>query len=372
MLNKRKKRICVAMVSVLICAMLSIGAVSANAAESTLGTQTPAITATYTDANGEAADGNALASGTYEMAIVVSDLAAISQMEFTATYDSAVLSFGRAVTATEAYPSLNSYGPKTANARFIYGLTSAEKTETVLSDNGAVLLTVEITVTTDSTVDMAEVMTVDENPDFTFIEVSFADRVPSGDSYIYNCYALGTAENFPGETYPMTCDLSPEISTGYTVSAYVGALASPEDEYGSYATTGATVTITTEDGEISAVTDNDGKFVLENVPNGEYTATITYKYGFDRTFTIIVNGADIVSDTMVGIVGCNWDGNDLINVNDYGLYSKSVSSRVGSDNYVTGIDIDRNGIINVNDYGIYSRFVSYTSESIDYNENIVC
>lgn len=360
MLNKRKKRICVAMVSVLICAMLSIGAVSVNAAESTLGTQTPAITATYTDANGEAADGNALASGTYEMAIVVSDLAALSQMEITASYDSTVLSFGRAVTAAEEYPSLTDFGPQTVNSRFVYGLTSADKAETVFADNSAVLLTVQITVTTDSTVDMSEVMTVNEDPNFTFIEVSFDDRVPTGDSYIYNCYALGTAENFPGETYPMTCDLSPEVSTGYTVSAYVGALASPEDEYGSYATTGAIVTITTEDGEISAVTDNEGKFVLENVPNGEYTATITYEYGFDRTFKIIVNSADITSDTMVGIVGCNWDGNGNISASDFSIYSQCFGFNSDSDGYIVGVDVDRNGNISASDFTIYSEFFGYT------------
>lgn len=371
MLNKRKKRICVAMVSVLICAMLSIGAVSVNAAESTLGTQTPAITATYTDANGEAADGNALASGTYEMAIVVSDLAALSQMEITASYDSTALSFGRAVTAAEEYPSLTSFGPQTVNSRFVYGLTSAEKTETVFADNGAVLLTVQITVTTDSTVDMSEVITVNEDPNFTFIEVSFDDRLPSGDSYIYNCYALGTAENFPGETYPMTCDLSPEISTGYTVSAYVGALALPKDEFGTYATTGAIVTITTDAGEISAVTDENGKFVLENVPNGEYTATITYKYGFERTFTIIVNGADIISDVMVGIVGCNWNSDIAVNSNDYAVYSKLVGQESTSDKFDIGIDINRDGAINSNDYSIYNQFVGYEQASTEYTNTII-
>lgn len=369
--NKSKKRICVAMVSVLICAMLSIGAVSVNAAESTLGTQTPAITATYTDANGEAADGNALASGTYEMAIVVSDLAALSQMEITASYDSTVLSFGRAVTAAEEYPSLTDFGPQTVNSRFVYGLTSADKTETVFADNSAVLLTVQITVTTDSTVDMSEVMTVNEDPNFTFIEVSFDDRVPTGDSYIYNCYALGTAENFPGETYPMTCDLSPEVSTGYTVSAYVGALTSPEKEYGTYATTGAIVSISTEDKEISAVTDENGKFVLENVPNGEYTATITYKYGFERTFTIIVNGTNVVSETMVGIVPCNWNGDDYININDYISYLALALTDKTDENYDLGVDITRDGYININDYVVYLSFALEDTSSITYADTVI-
>ena len=157
---------------------------------------------------------------------------------------------------------------------------------------------------------------------------------------------------------------------GYTVSAYVGALASPDDDYGTYATTGATVTITLEDDtQIQATTDNEGKFVLENVPNGNYTATITYQYGFERPFKIIVDGADVEAgpETMIGIVGCNWDAaNNNITSSDLSVYALSLRSTVGSDNYVLGIDIDRNGSITSSDLAICARFMRYSSTEIQY------
>ena len=159
-------------------------------------------------------------------------------------------------------------------------------------------------------------------------------------------------------------------ASGYTVSAYVGALANTNDANGTYATTGATVTINTDAGEISAVTDETGKFVLENVPNGTYEATITYQYGFTRTFTIIVNGENVESTTMVGIVGCNWDGNSAINTGDYSLYAQCVGATVNDDSYDVGFDLDRNNAINTADYSIYAAFVG-TSTSIDYADTVI-
>lgn len=156
---------------------------------------------------------------------------------------------------------------------------------------------------------------------------------------------------------------------GYTVTAYVGAMTTPTDTVGKYATTGATVSVTTEDGTvISATTDDNGMFVLENVPNGTYTATITYKSGFDRTFTIIVNGADVSSTTMVGIVGCNWDGNATINVADYNKFNAVNGAGSADEIYDVQIDVDRNGNINVADMSIYSAFNGYDSSAVSYGD----
>ena len=160
---------------------------------------------------------------------------------------------------------------------------------------------------------------------------------------------------------------------GYTVSAYVGALTTSDAEFGTYATTGATVSIQTEDGtQISAVTDDTGKFVLENVPNGAYEATITYKYGFTRTFTIIVNGADVESTTMVGIVACNWDGiNSNITTSDMSAYALCINASVGSDNYDLGIDIDRSGAITASDMAVCAGFINYSASQIEYADTTI-
>lgn len=160
-------------------------------------------------------------------------------------------------------------------------------------------------------------------------------------------------------------------ASGYTVSAYVGALANTNDANGTYATTGATVTINTDAGEISAVTDETGKFVLENVPNGTYEATITYKYGFPRTFTITVNGENVESTTMVGIVACDFNASGTVTVADFNIYNAAVNSLVGEENYDLGIDLNRSDSITVADYNIYSQFVNQTTDTISYADTVI-
>lgn len=165
--------------------------------------------------------------------------------------------------------------------------------------------------------------------------------------------------------------LTEAVATGYTVSAYVGALATPDAAEGRYATTGAVVTIQTDNGPIQATTAETGKFTLENVPDGEYEATITYQYGFTRTFTIIVNGGNVDSNTMVGIVGCDWNGDGNINVNDYMIYNSKYFLDSSSDGYDLGIDITRDGIINVNDYMIYYAFYFQSADSMSYTNTVI-
>lgn len=170
----------------------------------------------------------------------------------------------------------------------------------------------------------------------------------------------------------LTVDSGETPAEGYTVSGYVGALAKADDQFGSYATTGAVVTITTDAGEISATTDNAGKFTLENVPNGTYEAKITYKYGFDRTFTIIVNGSDVTSDIMVGIVGCNWDQtNTDITATDMAVYAAHINETSASEGFDVGIDIDRSGDITALDMSIYSEFSNKTASDIQYAETVI-
>lgn len=372
-MKKVIKKLYVAFVCTLFVISLNCFGISANAAESTVGTEVPKITAVYTDSSGEKVDGNALTAGTYQMVLSVSDVSYISQMQFTATYNESVITVNSCSVLPDSNSELLPVGAEAKNGSLIFGIISENAECTALADSCLTLLTMDFTVASDSSVDMADIIIADSNPHFTFFEVSYNDRTASADGkYIYDCYALGTANDFEGAVYPMECDLSPELPKGYTVSAFIGALSSPSDLEGKYATTGAVVSIETADGTtISSETDENGMFVLQEVPDGTYTATVTYKYGFDRTFTIIVNGADVTSTTMVGIVGCNWDGNTSINVNDYAKYSSKVGLTSSSESYDVGFNLDRNTAINVNDYAIYARFVGKTSATMTYSETVI-
>ncbi len=372
-MKKVIKKLYVAFVCTLFVISLNCFGISANAAESTVGTEVPKITAVYTDGSGEKVDGNALTAGTYQMVLSVSDVSYISQMQFTATYNESVITVNSCSVLPDSNSELLPVGPEAKNGSLIFGILSENAECTALADSCLTLLTMDFTVASDSSVDMADIIIADSNPHFTFFEVSYNDRTASADGkYIYDCYALGTANDFEGAVYSMECDLSPELPKGYNVSAYIGALTKPSDTEGKYAVTGATVSVTTTDGEeISAITDDSGLFTLESVPSGEYTATVAYPYGFERTFTIVVNDAEVSSSVMVGIVACNWDGNTTINVADKAKYVAASNSGFGDANYLVCIDIDRNGSINVADKLIYMAFSNYEASTVTYADTVI-
>ena len=190
------------------------------------------------------------------------------------------------------------------------------------------------------------------------------------DTYLYqvsDVYTIRT--NLMRAENGLTTGEAVEPAEGYTVTAYVGALASPDDQYGSFATTGATVTVTTGVGtEITGTTDDNGMFTLQNVPNGTYEAKVTYAYGFDRTFTLIVNGADVNAgtDQKIGIVACDWDKSGDISVGDVAEFAKYRGQTSGQDGYVVGFDIDRSGDIAVGDMSNFVALRGSAATSMQY------
>lgn len=310
------------------------------------------------------------------MVLRVDDLASISQMQFTASYDPALLAFsdGSLPLASATGLNINAVQSEFSNGSFVFAYNSGNyDSNSALAANGAELLRINVTVSdnNDTAVDMNTALQVDKNPNRTFIEVDYGDVTVSGTSYFYKCYALSTASDFNGEVHPMKCDLSPELATGHSVSAYIGVLAAPSDEYGSYPVTGAQVSVEVGGETVTAETDESGKFIFNNVPAGSYTATVSYKYGFTRTFTIEVADSDVESSTMVGIVACNWDGNNTINAKDKSSYISLSGFRSEDDGYDVGVDLDRNGTINTKDKQIYLAFAGYSSEILTYTDTVV-
>ena len=325
-------------------------------------------------------DGNFLSPGRYDMTVSVSSLSRLAELQFTASFDPAVisaqgfvefeLSADNACWKQQELGLDGMYDSSQGAVSFFVLSTDKEAGYSAVSGSSLDLVTFGIEVLGDAAVDMQDVMQVNPSPYYTYISDSYFDVtvIESGESSesIPNVYALSAEAGYAGSIYGLTCDLSPELESLYTVTAYVGALASPDDQYGSYAVTGAKVAVTTEDGaEIFALTEDDGSFTLTDVPNGTYEAKVTYAYGFDRTFTLIVNGADVNAgtDQMIGIVACNWDGNAVINANDYTLFNAHLGMSTSSDGYDVAYNLDRNASINANDYTIYYNFVGTSSST---------
>lgn len=109
---------------------------------------------------------------------------------------------------------------------------------------------------------------------------------------------------------------------------------------------GATVTV----GDQVATTDENGVFTL-SLEDGTYTAVIHYVYGYDRTVTINVSGADIDAGGIT-MVPCNYDGNGYINSSDTIEYFAAVKSRD-----ISIGDFNDDGFVNSQDTVIYFTFV---------------
>lgn len=329
--------------------------------------ESPYLYAQYFDKDGKRADGNVLPSGNYKMQLVLQGVSSVSEMEFTASYGSEV-TFGEILTLADEEASLNALC-KVENNNLILCLVSLNDDYTEINSAGTVLLTADITVNAQDIVDMKLAVPVSADPNYFFIETNYGDIDKSSVPYSYNCYGLsdGSAYAFSGTVTAMLCDLSPELPTAHTVSAYIGALAKPTDSFGTYPVTGAVVTA----GGISSVTDNNGQFVIEGLLPGTYEATVTYQYGFTRTFTIVVSDSDIQSDIMVGIVGCDLNGDSAVNTGDYSIYKKYIGAISTDNRYIIEYDLNRDNAINTGDYALYKKFIGKTVINTIYTDTII-
>ena len=367
-MQKFLKRFFACLTSLLV--LTSFLALQAGADSSTLGTQSPAITAEYfTDAGlTSQVDGNALTSGeSYYMVLSVSDLASISQFQLTATYDADLLTFGTVTVLPNGSTGFDAITPVAAGGRFVLGFVSTESEYTALADNTAVLAVAQITVASnlEADVDAADAITVNTNPNYTFIEVSYADiAYDQSGNRVYSCYGLATSEDFTGTVYTtMSVDFSPEVNFGYTVSAYVGYLEYTTSTAGKLGNKeklqNVVITIEVNGETVTADYDNStGQFTFTGVPDGTYTASLTYAYGLPRTFTIVVNGADVVSDTVIGVINCNFNSDKYVNAKDLSAFKPLSGKRKGSAEYTANFFMDINGddYINAKDLTIFKRF----------------
>ena len=206
---KVKKGLCAvfAAFTAIVSAFVGPQAVSAETQQGALGTQKPAISAAYMDDLGTVYDGNALQPGSYDMVISVSDLYSIAQLGFTASYQEDLLSFDllgeELLSDTAAYADeMNGAVMDRLNGTFSFFLVTENPDKTVLSDNGADLLTIGITVKGDAPVDMQDVITVNTDPNLTFIDVDCGDTQGDWPNVVFDCYALSAPESYQATVYP--------------------------------------------------------------------------------------------------------------------------------------------------------------------------
>lgn len=356
-LNKLKRTLAAFLSFVLI---LTLTSISPLAAQGTLGSEQPHLSCTFTDSQGRAVDGNALSAGDYTVSFTLSGMQSFAVMQYTMSYDAAVLTVnGHSDLLSDSLPDqlrgLGAAGVLVQNGTINFGfITRVDQTATTTAIDaaGQLLLKLQVTVTTEAPVDFAKIVTLDTDPNQTFIEADYADYADYGTAD-QDCYALVNAfDGYNATLYLMKADLSP--ATGHAVTGKVLALANTSGKVAGSAFTviGCDVLI---NGEVVATTGADGVFTIPSLAAGTYTATLSYAYGYDRDIKITVADTDVGLGTY-GMVVCNFSKDMKIDGTDANVYKKASGRKSTVNGYNAACDFNHDGIVDGTDANIYKAF----------------
>lgn len=142
--------------------------------------------------------------------------------------------------------------------------------------------------------------------------------------------------------------------SGFAVTGKVLALANTKGELASekFTVIGCDVVI---NGETVATTGQDGTFTIPALANGSYTATLNYKYGYDRNITITVKDGNVDLGNL-GMLVCNFNKDGYVNASDYATYLAASNTKLGAAKYNASCDFNHDGYINATDYAVYYAF----------------
>jgi hypothetical protein len=327
--------------------------INASAETGTLGNETPEITFQFTDASGKTANGNRLTAGDYTVDVVLSGMKAVSVIQLKADYSTSVI---KSIALTDSYAEAGNMDLKQQfeNGSFIVFMVSDNIDTTYVNPDGTVMFTFSVTLA--SACDFADVFELATSPDKTFIEADYGD----GNGYL-DCYSLDTTADYTaGKLYPMTADVSPYIApTEFDIN---GKISVASDRQGSASETfvqGIKVSVVGTD--ISAVTDSNGSYTLEDVPAGSYTITISGDTTIDRSVKLDVSGDravdyDQINVDTVGVITCDFNKDGKVNSTDALLLSKNASAYC---------DLNNDGEVDKNDVVIFKTFFNKTVNYTD-------
>lgn len=296
----------------------------------------------------------------YTVSFTLSGMQSFAVMQYTMSYDAAVLTVnGHSDLLSDSLPDqlrgLGAAGVLVQNGTINFGfITRVDQTATTTAIDaaGQLLLKLQVTVATEAPVDFAKIVTLDTDPNQTFIEADYADYADYGTAD-QDCYALVTAfDGYNATLHPMTADLSP--ATGHAVTGRVLALANTSGKVAGSAFTviGCDVLI---NGEVVATTGADGVFTIPSLAAGTYTATLSYAYGYDRDIKITVADGDVDLGTY-GMVVCNFKKDSAINGTDFNVYKRCTGKSKSDSTYNGACDFNHDGAVNGTDYNIYKAF----------------
>lgn len=356
---KKIKRIFAALLPVFILTSLCFP-VTANAASKALGDEVPYLFCLFTDENGDTVDGNALSPGDYTVNVVLSDMGTASVFQFTADYDTEVLTLDVESTyASDGNSGIALGGVKNENGTLVAALVSENDSYSELDTQGTVFTTLNVTVSGNEAIDFADYFHFNTDPDLTFVEADYGHGIE-------DAYVLDTSVQTAYNKYQMNADESPILlNDAYDVS---GRVVIAVDVYGRESTGGVVNnTVTLQGTAFTATTDENGYYTIENVPAGTYTMTVSGPTTIQRNVTLIVSpekaqdGVIETSDVPVAI--CDYTGEGVIDVDD-ATYFVSYLNNSQQDKAVYA-DLTAEGVVDADDV---AYFINFLNDAVDYDE----
>lgn len=354
-LVKSKKAISILLGALALFVMLFVFAClpsTVSAAAGTLGTESPEIYCTYTNSEGAEVDGNSLEAGTYNVSFMLKGMSNISVIQVTGAYGEGaeMVNLPNSL-LSDTVADITSEGCVISDGNIVFGFVSNNDDTSVIKTGEEDVCLASFTVTFSDACDAADVITVSTNPNNTFALADYADG--------YNDeYALDTEyADYSGTLYPMTCDVTPVLSVGYSVSgsivimtnssgATAGNAVSGEytlDVYSDIDRTQLVTSVTT----VESVDENNKKvnsFVIDSLETGTYYATLSGQYAISRNdITIIVATSDIIAPA-IPIIACDYNVDKTVTgIDAVTVYSNASSAQadycdLNGDGSVTGID----------------------------------
>lgn len=308
----------------------------------------------------EVADGNNLQPGYYSVSVLLKGIDSISQFQFSAELDTTYASIGSFVEnawsekspkqiadLTDSYPNgfdvaLVSLYSNRIECGF---LSSNRESYTTVDSNGVKVLQFFINVKVPC--DAEKIFAVEKSPNLTFLQTDYT--LGKFDCY---CLDVNASDAVAGAVlYPMLCDVSPNPTKTFSVTAKVTVMSSTLGDSNGVPIKNAKITL---DNGLYAYTDATGKFTLNNVLQGRYSAQITYEYGITRKVIIEVNDTDINYSMDIPICACDFDKNSVVSSSDLPIiYKAIISSEIEKYSYC---DLDGNNFLSSADSSIVNKF----------------
>ncbi len=288
-----------------------------NAQTSSLGSEEPYIYFVY-EKNGEQVDGNNLEAGEYNVSVFVSDYTNSSVLEVTANYDTEKVSVAPepVMLLSDNAADVESMGYLLENGKMVFGFVSTNEENTAFTESD--VLIAELKITFAEACDAADYITVSDNPNFTFAQVNYTD----GYNDEYSLALNSDYSDYNGILYLMTCDVTP--SFGHNVRGSLVVMTNNKGATNGVPVVGEyTVSVYADQEKTKLIkevkssnNETENYFVIDQLSNGTYYASITSTYAIARDNIVIkVSGNDIVA-APIPIVCCNFDGNTSISPAD--------------------------------------------------------